>query len=155
MTFSKRFPDTGKSRRRWLENFLAWPVDGMHWAWRREAMQFLDDNMRSIDAADSIVLSGHSRGGAVALYVAAFLCLWGKPITVRVTGVPRCWFGKQGRINAQDLTNMHVVISYKARGDFITWLPPWFRRQESTVIGPRRFPSWKAHKPSYYRMYGG
>ena len=154
MTYSKRFPDTGKSWRRWMENLLAWSVEGMHWAWRREAMKFVAEH-GGMSMADKIEFAGHSRGGAVALYVAALMCDYGAPITVRVTGVPRCWFGRKGKWLKGCLQSEHIVISYKARGDFITWLPPWFAKQPSTVIGPARMPSWKAHKPSYYRIYGG
>ena len=155
MTYNKRFPDTGKSWRRWMENLLAWPVDGRHWAWRAEAIEWLWGKRKEMQMYDHINLSGHSRGGAVALYVAAVMVDDGIPMTIRVTGVPRCWFGRKGRELMRALQAQHVVISYKARGDFITWLPPWFCKQPSVVIGPARLPSWKAHKPSYYRMYGG
>ena len=154
MTYSKRFPDTGKSWRRWLENFIAWPVEGMHWAWLKEAQAFVSTHGGG-RMCDRMELTGHSRGGAVALYVTALMCDSGIPITVRVTGVPRCWFGRKGRELMRALQSQHIVISYKARGDFITWLPPWFCKQPSTVIGPERMPSWEAHKPSYYRIYGG
>lgn len=151
--------DTGRSVKRWLENFLAWPVFGEHYFWRREAIEIVEDVSRYIDTFGytEVHFSGHSRGGAVALYAIARL-MWRYPrvkLTASLTGVPKVWYGEIGDIKAQAVNRRVLVANYRARGDFVTWLPPWFKGHTATVVGEGWWPSWRKHKPGYYRMYTG
>ena len=150
-------PDTGKSFRRWVENFLAWPVSGEHYLWRKEAIEIVEDVSRYIDTFGytEVHFRGHSRGGAVALYTIARL-IWRYPkvkFSARLTGVPRVWYGVNGKIKMHAVNRLALVENYKAKGDIVTWFPMWFKGHTATVIGEGWLPSWRKHKPGYYRIY--
>ena len=149
--------DTGRSVKRWVENFLAFPYYGEHYFWRREAVELAEDIANMIDhfGYTEIHFRGHSRGGAVALYAISRLIRHypDVKITAQLTGVPKVWYGKIGHIKMRAVNRLALVENYKARGDIVTWVPMWFKGHTATVIGEGWWPSWRKHKPGYYRIY--
>ena len=145
---------------RWVENFLPFSRNGGHWAWQNEAIDAYLSNLHHLAPYPKrIKITGHSRGGAVAMYLAELFAGQNRyedtpaEITVEITGAPRMWFGSKGRLRDAYVREHCEVKSLIARGDLVTMLPPWFRHTESKRIGPKKLMSLRAHHPDYYKEH--
>ena len=142
---------------RWLENFVPIPVDGMHYFWRLEALfvrgQIAAD-VRVKRGNHNLTLKGHSRGGAVAMYVARMLVDDSDFVDIRadITGAPCMWFGKRGAEHDRMVRAHCTVTSVVATSDPVTWVPPGWRHTESEVIDSGRWPRFKHHHPDHYEQ---
>lgn len=143
--------------RRWFENFLPIPRKGMHLFWLSEALDLAEgifDEIRAKGGGEhTVTLTGHSRGGAVAMYIAYLLSRSGYPVsvTLKITGAPRMWFGEDGWVK-DTIVRLHCTVdSTIATSDPVTWGPPGWRHTKSRIIDSGRWPRLKHHTPKYYR----
>ena len=155
-TVKLRIPDTGTSWRRWLGNLGAWPVRGMHVLWRREAVEWIAAILLQRAHVRSVTLRGHSRGAAVAIYIAVLLAAQQRHIhiTLRLTGLPRVFSTRRWREHYARYLSTMDVDAVTARGDPVSYLPPLWRHVPGMRwVGPRRILSAQAHHESYIREY--
>lgn len=149
-----RVPCSGTSVYRWIDNFIAWPWRGLHLGWYIEARRIAE---RVIALRPStLTLHGHSRGAVVALYIAVMVRTYNRhvPITVRATASPRQWWRRKWAAHyGRYLASCNVQI-INARGDIVTYAPPWLRHDARVRwVGPRRWLSIKAHDKRYIEQF--
>ncbi len=124
------------SRTGWLSNFMVWPVTrfrvNVHLGFYNGGTR-LFDAIRPDLAARPVILTGHSKGAAEAVIVAAHLVELGKPpAAVVLFGAPRCGFqGLKSFLSAVRIAN------YANPDDPVTKIPtilPWCHVREPRML---------------------
>lgn len=153
-------PDSGKVWKRdgflrWTSNFIAIPWRGLHIGWLYEAHKLVDRIEKTNPS--SVTLEGHSRGAAVAVYVAVLLRTYNRhlPIKLNLTGSPRVWFRQSWCEHYEKRLKSVTIHWHNAHGDIVGLVPPWPWRHYSEVkfVGPRRLPGIKPHHPDYIEKH--
>ena len=124
------------SRTGWLSNFMVWPVTrfrvNVHLGFYNGGTR-LFDAIRPDLAAWPVILTGHSKGAAEAVIVAAHLVELGKPPkAVVLFGAPRCGF--QG---LKTFLSAVTIVNYANPDDPVTKIPtilPWRDIREPRIL---------------------
>lgn len=160
--------DDGRSGLEWrvkIEHGVYWvwipgtdhPDDVAHhlqtgWVWAHDGVRILRADYAlarevvdelHLSGDESVIVGGHSWGGAVAALIVWILLRRG----VDVRGFLYAPKRAGNRAFVDEIAP--YITAYRHRGDWIPYLPPWYARFTMRVFGRWTWP-WKAHMPDRY-----
>jgi len=112
---------------------------------RKEALKFIRQERTVLEQSHEIIITGYSRGGAIAQNI-AFELAPHKIVWLVTYGEKRT--GNHAFVNILKALSFRLY-AYRRRGDIIPLLPPWYAGLRQILCGRWTWP-WRAHNYEAY-----